>query len=95
MRDDIIKGILIKNKIKHKETKKSFIIPKEIAMDSKAPKWFQEFEKRNNARFDTLEAKVDKNTEMIIENREMILENRKMILKNHKMILKAHPEFDE
>ena len=46
MRDDIIRAKLDKVNIKYKETKKSFIIPKEEVMsNSKEPKWFTEFRK--------------------------------------------------
>ena len=44
MHDDIIRAKLDKVNIKYKETKKSFIIPKEEVMsNSKEPKWFSEF----------------------------------------------------
>ena len=46
MHDDIIRAKLDKVNIKYKETKKSFIIPKEEVMsNSKEPKWFTEFRK--------------------------------------------------
>ena len=67
MRDDIIKKILKDNGVGYKITPKYFQIPRESNMSSKAPKWFEEFEKRNNARLDRLEAKVDKNTNMILK----------------------------
>ena len=79
MTDDIIKEKLKEVGLSYKLSPKYFQIPREIIMDPKAPKWFEEFEKRNNKRLDkidnrldTLASKVDKNTEMI---------------------LKAHPEF--
>ena len=85
MQDDIIKKKLREVGLSYTLTPKYFQIPRENNMSSKAPKWFSdwstEFEKRNNARFDRLEAKVDKNTNMILENRNMIL--------------KAHPEFNK
>ena len=47
MSNDIIRTKLEKVKLKYKETNKSFIIPKEKEMSkSKAPEWFQSFEKR-------------------------------------------------
>ena len=57
MKGVIIKKILDTNKIKYKETVKSFIISKEKEMSkSKAPEWFQSFEKR----FQTFESKFQK-----------------------------------
>ena len=45
MTDDIIKRKLEEIGIKYKITPRYFQIPREIKMnDSKAPKWFQEFE---------------------------------------------------
>ena len=58
MTNDIIRMKLDKNKIKYKETNKSFIIPKEIKVSSKAPKWFTEFEERINKRFDAIEKDI-------------------------------------
>ena len=53
MHDDIIRAKLDKVNIKYKETKKSFIIPKEEVMsNSKEPKWFTEFRKENDARWE-------------------------------------------
>ena len=62
MTDDIIKRKLEEIGIKYKITPRYFQIPREIKMnDSKAPKWFQEFEKG----FQDFEAKMIKEIQEI------------------------------
>ena len=71
MSNDIIRTKLEKVKLKYKETNKSFIIPKEKEMSkSKAPEWFQSFEKRWNDKFDehVAEFKEFKNQQLAFNN---------------------------
>ena len=79
MQDAIIKKKLKEVGLSYTLTPKYFQIPRENNMSSKAPKWFEEFEKRNNARFDSLDNRIDKLEAKVDRNSEMILE--------------AHPEF--
>ena len=59
MTDDIIKRKLEQIGIKYKITPRYFQIPREIKMnDSKAPKWFQEFEINIDKRFDRIEKDI-------------------------------------
>lgn len=69
-----------------------------ILNDMQPPKWFQEFEKRNNARFDEINSKIvklennDEKIFKILDEHSTILKKHSKILRSHSSILKKHSD---